>query len=64
MGAFEHLLRSAKNGERADMERLLSVYAPLISRQSMVNGQSDPDLKQYLTMEFVIALMKFENFKK
>lgn len=60
MGAFEKMLQSAKKGSRADIERLASLFSPLILRYSTINGRLDIDLRQQLYLEFILALLKFE----
>ena len=60
MGAFEKMLQSAKKGDRADIERLASLFSPLILRYSTINGRLDIDLRQQLYLEFILALLKFE----
>ena len=64
MGAFEELVKGAKSGNRADVERLLEIYRPLIYQQSVVDGHRAADLRQHLYLEFIVALMKFEIFEK
>ena len=64
MGAFEELLKSAVTGDRLELAHLIAIYAPLISRQSIVNGKVDMDLKQHLVTEFISALPKFKGLQK
>lgn len=60
MGAFEKMLQSAKEGSRADIERLVSLFSPLILQYSTIDGRLDADLRQHLYLEFILALLKFE----
>ena len=64
MGDFKRLIERAKRGNRDAMEQLLSIYAHLINRMSVVDDYIDVDLKQHLIVEFMLALLKFENFEK
>ena len=64
MGDFERLLREASKGDRFAMERLLSIYAPLINHQSVVESRVDSDLRQQLVLEFILALIKFDGLEK
>lgn len=64
MGDFEHLLREARKGDHSAAERLLSIYAPLINRQSVIESRVDPDLRQQLVLEFILALIKFDGLAK
>ena len=60
MGTFEKMLQSAKKGNRTDIERLASLFSPLIFQYSTINGRLDIDLRQQLYLEFILALSKFE----
>ena len=60
MGAFEKMLQGAKTGERVDIERLVSLFSPLIHQYSTIDGRIDADLRQHLYLEFILALLKFE----
>ena len=60
MGTFEKMLQSAKKGNRADIERLVSLFSSLILQYSTIDGRLDADLRQQLYLEFILALLKFE----
>ena len=45
MGDFKRLIERAKRGNRDAMEQLLSIYAHLINRMSVVDDHIDVDLE-------------------
>lgn len=63
MEDFKRLLDGAKRGTREDMECLLAMYNQLINRVSTIDNHIDADLRQHLTMAFILAVMKFKDFE-
>jgi len=64
MGEFERILRKAINGDRKEIAHLISIYSPIIDRKSIVDGHIDEDLRQYLLMELIFSLPKFNGLEK
>ena len=58
---FENVLRQAINGSHEDIEIILKLYAPLIDRQSYLNGKFDEDLRQYILMHVIKNISKFRS---
>ena len=61
---FSEALSEAINGEHDAMEAILSRYMPLISRQSVINGALDEDLRQYILLRVVAQIPKFDPERK
>ena len=57
---FKELIIKAKRGENEAQERLLEMYKPLLSKESIVDGIFDEDLYQELCFRFVQCIDKFE----
>ena len=57
---FSEVLRSAIAGEHDAVEAVLSRYMPLISRQSVLDGAIDEDLRQYILMRVIQQLPGFD----
>lgn len=56
---FRLILMEAISGSHEALEKLLELYAPLISRHSRVNGQIDEDLRQYILIHIALNISKF-----
>jgi hypothetical protein len=56
---FSEVLRAAANGDPGSVEAILARYMPLIDRQSVLDGNIDEDLRQYIIMRVIIQLRKF-----
>lgn len=56
---FEDLLFRAKRNEQDAMEQLLTMYQPLLMKESIVNGVFNEDLYQELRMVFVHCVRQF-----
>ena len=50
---FNELLLLAKTGEQTAVERLLTMYRPLLLKESIINGVLDEDLYQELCIVFL-----------
>ena len=57
---FEQILNRAISGSHEDFEIILKLYAPLIDRQSYLNGKLDEDLRQYILIHIIKNLSKFK----
>lgn len=57
---FEQILNGAVSGSHNDIEKILKMYAPLIDRQSHLNGKIDEDLRQYILMHIIKNISKFK----
>ena len=56
---FSEVLRSAAAGDHDAVEAVLSRYMPLISKQSVLDGAIDEDLRQYIMMRVIQQLPNF-----
>lgn len=56
---FRKVLEGAVAGKHSDLETLLTLYLPLINRCSVVNGEIDEDLHQYLMIHIALNISKF-----
>ncbi len=59
MNDFISLFVQAKGGDTAATEALLSMYRPLLYKESIVNGLFDEDLFQELCLVFLNCIAKF-----
>jgi len=57
---FKELIIRAKRGENEAQEKLLEMYKPLLSKESIIDGIFDEDLYQELCFRFVQCIDKFE----
>jgi len=57
---FSEVLRAAIGGEHDAIEAILSRYMPLISKQSVLGGAVDEDLRQYILMGIIKKLSTFD----
>ncbi|MBW4084451.1 helix-turn-helix domain-containing protein [Paenibacillus sp. S150] len=60
MSEIINLIRSAQNGNRDAEAELVARYEPLINKYSRKNGLLDEDCKQHLTIEFILAVRRFD----
>lgn len=58
--SFSDLLRRAIDGDHAAIEEILELYEPLISHHSRVYGFVDEDCRQYIMMQIVAYIAKFQ----
>jgi hypothetical protein len=56
---FRTILTSAIAGDHDALEVILRMYAPLINRNSIVDGQLDEDLRQYILIHIAQNISKF-----
>lgn len=57
--AFVQVLQRAVAGSHSDLERILKLYDPLITKYAYVNGAFDPELYQYLLIHIALNIHKF-----
>ena len=57
---FSETLRTAMYGEHDAVEAILSRYMPLISKESVLDGAIDEDLRQYILMRVIKQLPNFD----
>ena len=57
---FKTVLLRAISGSHNDIEIILKLYAPLIYRNSCLNGTLDEDLQQYILMHIIKNISKFK----
>lgn len=56
---FRKVLTAAVAGNHDALEVILKLYAPLIDHSSIVDGQLDEDLKQYILIHIAQNISKF-----
>ena len=56
---FRRVLEEAVHGNHDALELILRLYAPLINKHSMVNGELDEDLRQYIMIHIALNISKF-----
>lgn len=56
---FRTVLTAAIAGNHDALEIILQLYAPLIDRNSMIDGQLDEDLRQYILIHIAQNISKF-----
>ena len=56
---FRKVLEGAVAGTHSDLETLLELYEPLITKYSKVNGKLDEDLRQYQLIHIALNISKF-----
>lgn len=56
---FRSILTAAVVGEHSALEIILEQYSPLINRYSVINGDLDEDLRQYILMHIALNIGKF-----
>ena len=56
---FRTALTAAVAGNHDSLEIILELYAPLIDRNSIVDGQLDEDLRQYILIHIAQNISKF-----
>ena len=57
---FSDVLRGAISGDPDSVEAILARYMPLISKQSVLDGVIDEDLRQYILMRIIKQLPNFD----
>ena len=56
---FAIILQGAVAGKHEDLETILRLYEPLISKYSYKEGAFDEDLHQYLLIHIALNINKF-----
>lgn len=56
---FRSLLQGAIAGSHKELELILSMYEPLITRYSHIDGKYDEDLHQYILIRIALNISKF-----
>ena len=55
---FKELLRCAKENDVCSLEKLASMYKPLLIKEAMINGVFDINLYQELWIIFITCIHK------
>ncbi len=58
--SFAEILLKARNGEKDLFDKLLSMYAPLLTKLSVVDGVYDEDLHQELCITLWQCVRSFD----
>ena len=56
---FRRVLEEAVHGNQDALELILRLYAPLIDKHSMINGELDEDLRQYIMIHIALNISRF-----
>ena len=56
---FHRILKEAVDGSHEALEILLHLYEPLIRKHSMIGGELDEDLRQYIMIHIALNISKF-----
>lgn len=56
---FKELLLRAQAGDQRAQEKLLSLYQPLLMKESVVNGLFDEDVYQELCVTLLTCIRRF-----
>jgi hypothetical protein len=54
---FRTILTTAVAGDHDALEIILRLYAPLINHNSIVDGQLDEDLRQYILIHIALCFL-------
>ena len=57
---FKELLLRAQAGDQRAQEKLLSLYQPLLMKESVVNGLFDEDVYQELCVTLLTCIWRFQ----
>lgn len=57
---FQRILKEAVDGSHEALEILLHLYEPLINKHSMIDGELDEDLRQYIMIHIALNISKFQ----
>ena len=57
---FKELLLRAQVGDQRAQEKLLSLYQPLLMKESVVNGLFDEDVYQELCVTLLTCIRRFQ----
>ncbi|AFS77121.1 hypothetical protein Curi_c00390 [Gottschalkia acidurici 9a] len=61
---LEKLVVKAQQGDGVAMSTLISMFYPLIRKNSYINGELNEDCVQELTIRLIIAIRRFKFIKK
>lgn len=53
---FHRILKEAVDGSHEALEILLHLYEPLIRKHSMIDGELDEDLRQYIMIHIALNI--------
>jgi hypothetical protein len=56
---FSDVLRDAITGDPDSIEAILGQYMPLFNKQSILGGELDEDLRQYIMLRVILLIPKF-----
>lgn len=56
---FREVLKGAVAGIHEDLEEVMRLYMPMINKYSVLNGQLDEDLRQYIMIHVALNISKF-----
>lgn len=59
MSNFKETLMKAKLGDKNAINKIVNTYNALILKKSIVDGEFDPDLRQYLYNTLLHCIHKF-----
>ncbi len=57
---FLKMLKEAQSGNAEALEAILQQYEPLIRKYSYLNGKLDEDLRQYIFLQIILNINRFE----
>lgn len=57
---FKELLLRAQAGDPQAQEKILSLYQPLLLKESVVNGVFDEDVYQELCITLLVCIKRFQ----
>lgn len=60
MKNFKKTLMKAHLGDKKAIEEIVDMYHGLILKESVVNGEFDPDLRQHLYHTLLICIRRFQ----
>lgn len=60
---FEEVLFRAKQGKETAIEQILTMYRPMLVRNSLVNGEFNEDLYQELVVEVLKCIQYFKKLE-
>ena len=56
---FRTMISAAMSGDQRALERVFEVYAPLINKYSVIEGDLDEDCRQYIMFHIARNIHKF-----
>lgn len=64
MTQFEQLFERAMSDDRQALEDILLLVEPIISRNSVINGRIDEDLRQQIILRILVEQKKWKGVQK